>query len=631
MVGKDNIAIWQQNINKSPACQHDLISNNALVRMGIDIIALQEPAINAFNQTIASKDWTPVYPTPHGEAPDRTRAITLVRTSISTDSWNQLDFPSSDVTVIQLNGDWGKLTLLNIYNDGKHNEMISKLSKFQQENQGTSQRTDKGGSHTIWVGDFNRHHPHWDDLNDTRLFTTEAIRAAEVLIESVAESGLTMALPSGTPTHCHNVTKHWSRLDQVFISEHSENIILTCNTQTEHRGINMNHLPIITELDLSLGEIVETASPNFREVDWEEFNKDLEGRLNKLQPASKITMQRQLDSSCADLTKAIQESIRVHVLISKILPRSKRWWTKELMQLRKLAGKMGRQAYKLKDSPEHSIHEEHKRIAKKYESMLERTKKQHWRDWLENAEDPDIWVANKIISTPASDRGKARIPTLKYKVDDREVIARTNGEKSLALAKCFFPPKPQEPNTQQEDNHAKQHKVRCKITHEQIQKQLRKLQPYKAPGPDGIPNVVLTKCESLLTNRLFHIYNAMYERNLLYKPWKQFTMVVLRKPGKLRYDTPKAHRPIALLNTMWKVLTALIAGQLTHIMEKLQLRPSNHFGGRPGHTTTDTLHLLTHKIKTSWRAGKVTSVLFLDIEGAFPNAVPSKLVYNLRK
>jgi len=46
---------------------------------------------------------------------------------------------------------------------------------------------------------------------------------------------------------------------------------------------------------------------------------------------------------------------------------------------------------------------------------------------------------------------------------------------------------------------------------------------------------------------------------------------------------------------------------------------------------TDAMHLLMHKIKASWRAGKVTSVLFLDIEGAFPNAVPSRLVHNLRK
>jgi len=43
------------------------------------------------------------------------------------------------------------------------------------------------------------------------------------------------------------------------------------------------------------------------------------------------------------------------------------------------------------------------------------------------------------------------------------------------------------------------------------------------------------------------------------------------------------------------------------------------------------MHLLTNKVKVAWRIGKVTSVLFLDIEGAFPNANPERLVHNLRK
>jgi len=127
------------------------------------------------------------------------------------------------------------------------------------------------------------------------------------------------------------------------------------------------------------------------------------------------------------------------------------------------------------------------------------------------------------------------------------------------------------------------------------------------------------------------IYKAIFKHRLSYKPWKTFTTVILHKPGKPRYDVPKAYRPIALLNTMWKVLTAIIADQLTHISEKHRLLPINHFGGRPGHTTMDAMHLIADIIKSSWRASKVTAVLFLDIEGAFPNAVPLRLEQNLLK
>ena len=40
--------------------------------------------------------------------------------------------------------------------------------------------------------------------------------------------------------------------------------------------------------------------------------------------------------------------------------------------------------------------------------------------------------------------------------------------------------------------------------------------------------------------------------------------------------------------------------------------------------------LLTHKIKDTWRSRKVASVLFLDVQGAFPNVVKEVLIHNMR-
>ena len=69
------------------------------------------------------------------------------------------------------------------------------------------EHVEAGEAHIIWVGDFNRHHPHWDDPNDTRLFTNKALKATDILIEVVASLGLDLTLPSGLSTHLHNVTK----------------------------------------------------------------------------------------------------------------------------------------------------------------------------------------------------------------------------------------------------------------------------------------------------------------------------------------------------------------------------------------------------------------------------------------
>ena len=366
-------------------------------------------------------------------------------------------------------------------------------------------------------------------------------------------------------------------------------------------------------------------------MDWTDFRDNLSKRLLPLDPPGRIKEQEHLNVSCDTLTKAIQATIEDCVPTTTICALSKRWWTKELTQMRRNMNKLGRVSYKRKDDLAHPVHAEHKEAERLYDRTLERTKKQHWRDWLERAEDPDFWTVHKYTSQPSTDGAKARIPALKFRRNGEEVLASTNQEKSQALAHSFFPVRLADAGIPTEFAYPPACCKPDQITKEQISYQIRKLKPYKAPGPDGIPNIVLMRCADLLTDRLHYIYKAMIERNLHYDPWKRFTTVVLRKPGKPKYDIPKAYRPIALLNTMWKVLAAILAEQLTFYSEKYQLLPAHHFGGRPGRSTTDAIHLLVHNIKSAWRKGNVASVLFLDVEGAFPNAVPSRLVHNLRK
>ena len=73
-----------------------------------------------------------------------------------------------------------------------------------------------------------------------------------------------------------------------------------------------------------------------------------------------------------------------------------------------------------------------------------------------------------------------------------------------------------------------------------------------------------------------------------------------------------------------------MADDLNHFCETRGVFPKNQFGGRPARTTTDSMLLLTHTIKESWRQGKVASVLFLDVQGAFPNIVKEVLIHNMR-
>lgn len=57
-------------------------------------------------------------------------------------------------------------------------------------------------------------------------------------------------------------------------------------------------------------------------------------------------------------------------------------------------------------------------------------------------------------------------------------------------------------------------------------------------------------------------------------------IVVLRKPGKPDYSVPGAYRPISLLNTLGKLLEAVVARRLSYLTEKHGLLPDTQFGGR---------------------------------------------------
>ncbi|KAG2050494.1 hypothetical protein BDR06DRAFT_891588, partial [Suillus hirtellus] len=79
-------------------------------------MVIQEPYINFLRNTSANHTWHVIYPTNHYSHPQqRTRAITLVNASLDSNAWKQISYPSSDVVIIQLSGQYGQCTIFNIY------------------------------------------------------------------------------------------------------------------------------------------------------------------------------------------------------------------------------------------------------------------------------------------------------------------------------------------------------------------------------------------------------------------------------------------------------------------------------------------------------------------------------------
>lgn len=68
---------------------------------------------------------------------------------------------------------------------------------------------------------------------------------------------------------------------------------------------------------------------------------------------------------------------------------------------------------------------------------------------------------------------------------------------------------------------------------------LEMLKPFKAPGPDNIPNIVLTKCSETLADHLFHIYKAAMVQNYYHKHWLMSTTIVLASQENQHTMSPR--------------------------------------------------------------------------------------------
>ena len=91
----------------------------------------------------------------------------------------------------------------------------------------------------------------------------------------------------------------------------------------------------------------------------------------------------------------------------------------------------------------------------------------------------------------------------------------------------FFPPPPEHSSVPQDYTYPTPLPDLPEVSMAQIEEQINKLAPYKAPGPDGIPNIVLIKCFDIIADYLFHILQAIIEKGLYHDPWRESTTVVL--------------------------------------------------------------------------------------------------------
>ena len=268
----------------------------------------------------------------------------LINTEINTNRWSQICISDTrDMVVVQFTGDFGQLTIHNIYNDCNNSEAIARLgahlASLLQQLQST------GTTYALWCRDFNRHYPMWDEEQNHHIFTVAALREADKLLMLLADYGMEMALPKGIPTLEAMATKNWTRPDNVFCSDNLGDKVITCMTDPRLCGPGTDHVLILTTLELPVEQVDSTPSYNFQAVEWDKFHEELARRLLEMPEPGTLDTTSDYETAVSSLTRILQETIGAAVLKSQPSPHSKRWWNKELDTLKKKKKKLSSLSY----------------------------------------------------------------------------------------------------------------------------------------------------------------------------------------------------------------------------------------------------------------------------------------------
>lgn len=169
-----------------------------------------------------------------------------------------------------------------------------------------------------------------------------------------------------------------------------------------------------------------------------------------------------------------------------------------------------------------------------------------------------------------------------------------------------------------------------RIQRTEILDALASLRPYKAPGSDGILNILLKNLPPSSIDSICVLFNACIRLNHWPTSFKEAKVIPIPKPGK---DSNRSdnYRPISLLNTMGKLFEKILHSRINAFAEQNKIINEEQFGFRAQHSTSHQILRVTRHIRENWALRRSTGLLLFDIEKAFDSVWHDGLIFKLNK
>ena len=150
---------------------------------------------------------------------------------------------------------------------------------------------------------------------------------------------------------------------------------------------------------------------------------------------------------------------------------------------------------------------------------------------------------------------------------------------------------------------------------------IKKCNNSSTPGPDKL---TWSHIKSIIRNnncicKFIDITNACIELGHWPSHFKTSTIVIIPKPNKTMFDSPKLYQPIILLNTIEKLFEKMIGEYFQfHTISNSFIHPSQ-LRGLKLRSTMDAGIALTHIIHSGWVKNLTMSTLTFDKAQFFPS------------